>query len=51
MSAMKTNGFIKEADSQLQVTTLEDNVKEFGLTFFGMDDSRQGTAASTPTSV
>ena len=26
----------------LQVTTLEDNVKAFGLTYFGMNDKRQG---------
>merc|ERR1719436_635505 len=25
-----------------QVSTLEENVVEFGLTYFGMDDSRQG---------
>jgi 3-isopropylmalate dehydratase len=35
-------GFIEEADSRLQCMTLEDNVKDFGLTYFGMDDSRQG---------
>jgi 3-isopropylmalate dehydratase len=34
--------FIKEAASQLQVVTLEENVRDFGLTYFGMDDSRQG---------
>lgn len=26
--------------------TLEDNVKEFGITYFGMDDRRQGTSNS-----
>lgn len=34
--------FIKESDSRTQVITLEDNVKYFGLTYYGMDDIRQG---------
>ena len=34
--------FIKESDSRTQVMALEDNVKEFGLTYYAMDDSRQG---------
>ena len=34
--------FIEEADSRTQCATLEDNIKEFGLTYFGMDDTRQG---------
>ncbi|KAK8864360.1 3-isopropylmalate dehydratase, large subunit [Kwoniella newhampshirensis] len=34
--------FIGETDSRAQVVALEDNVKEFGLTYFGMDDKRQG---------
>ncbi|OOQ85969.1 3-isopropylmalate dehydratase [Penicillium brasilianum] len=34
--------FIKENDSRLQCTTLEENVKDFGLTYFGMGDKRQG---------
>lgn len=34
--------FIKEADSRTQVLALEENVKEFGVTYFGMDDTRQG---------
>ncbi|KAJ5666318.1 3-isopropylmalate dehydratase [Penicillium maclennaniae] len=34
--------FIKENDSRLQCTTLEENVKTFGLTYFGMGDKRQG---------
>lgn len=34
--------FIKEDDSKLQVQTLEDNVKDFDLTYFGMTDDRQG---------
>ena len=42
MSNMLQNGFIKEDDSQKQVTFLEAHVKEFGLTYFGMDDERQG---------
>ena len=34
--------FVEEPDSRTQVTTLEDNVKSFGLTYFGMGDARQG---------
>ncbi|KAL0094896.1 Isopropylmalate isomerase [Phycomyces blakesleeanus] len=34
--------FIDEADSRTQCETLETNVKEFELTYFGMEDSRQG---------
>lgn len=34
--------FIKEDDSRTQVMTLEQNVKDFGVRYFGMDDSRQG---------
>ncbi|OJJ46756.1 hypothetical protein ASPZODRAFT_132888 [Penicilliopsis zonata CBS 506.65] len=34
--------FIEEEDSRLQCSTLEDNVKDFGLTYFGMGDKRQG---------
>ncbi|KAJ9201403.1 hypothetical protein DTO164E3_3710 [Paecilomyces variotii] len=36
------NEFIEENDSRLQVSTLEENVKDFNLTYFGMDDKRQG---------
>jgi len=36
------NTFIEEADSKTQCMTLEDNVKAFGLTYFGMRDKRQG---------
>lgn len=36
------SSFIEEADSRTQCETLEQNVKEFGLTYFGMDDNRQG---------
>lgn len=34
--------FIKESDSLTQVMALEENVREFGVTYFGMDDVRQG---------
>ncbi|KAF8665607.1 hypothetical protein AX16_000063 [Volvariella volvacea WC 439] len=34
--------FITEPDSRAQCTALEANVKEFGLTYFGMKDRRQG---------
>lgn len=34
--------FIAEPDSRAQCLTLEQNVKEFGLTYFGMTDRRQG---------
>lgn len=34
--------FVEEADSRLQCMTLEENVKAFGLTYFGLDDDRQG---------
>lgn len=34
--------FIDQADSRLQVQTLEQNVKDFGVTYFGMTESRQG---------
>lgn len=33
---------IKEPDSRIQVQTLEDNCTEFGITYFKMDDKRQG---------
>jgi len=33
---------IKDPESRLQIETLEDNVKEFGITYFGMNDKRQG---------
>jgi len=35
-------GGIKDAESRLQVETLGANCKEFGITYFGMDDIRQG---------
>jgi len=34
--------FIQEDDSRTQCVTLEDNVKDFGLTYFGLGDKRQG---------
>ena len=34
--------FIAEPDSRAQCMTLEQNVKAFGLTYFGMTDRRQG---------
>lgn len=34
--------FIAEDDSRLQCVTLEENVKDFGLTYFGLSDKRQG---------
>ncbi len=33
---------IKAEDSRLQIATLEENVKDFGITYFGMTDKRQG---------
>jgi 3-isopropylmalate dehydratase len=39
---INASSFIQEAASKLQVETLEENVKEFGLTYFGLDDKRQG---------
>lgn len=37
-----SNSFIEEVESRTQVVTLEDNVKEMGLTYYGLDDKRQG---------
>lgn len=34
--------FVKEDDSRIQCVTLEDNVKAFKLTYFGLGDKRQG---------
>ena len=34
--------FVEEAESRTQCLTLEDNVKVFGLTYFGLGDKRQG---------
>ncbi|OFW87141.1 MAG: 3-isopropylmalate dehydratase large subunit [Alphaproteobacteria bacterium RIFCSPHIGHO2_02_FULL_46_13] len=33
---------ISDPESKLQIETLEENVKEFGITYFGMNDKRQG---------
>lgn len=41
-SYKETKSFIEQADSRTQVLALENNVKEFGLTFFGLADNRQG---------
>lgn len=38
--------FIVEPDSRAQCIALEENVKEFGLTYFGMTDRRQGDLRS-----
>src|SRR5215813_10928425 len=35
-------GGITDPESKLQVETMEKNAKDFGLTYFGMDDIRQG---------
>ncbi len=37
----RVNG-IREEESRIQVDTLTENVAEFGLEYFGMDDPRQG---------
>ncbi|RPD74478.1 hypothetical protein L226DRAFT_535357 [Lentinus tigrinus ALCF2SS1-7] len=34
--------FVTQPESRAQITTLEENVKAFGLTYFGMTDRRQG---------
>ncbi|KHJ33868.1 putative 3-isopropylmalate dehydratase [Erysiphe necator] len=34
--------FVEQEDSRLQCITLEKNVKEFGITYFGLKDKRQG---------
>lgn len=34
--------FVTEPDSRAQCLAIEDNVKEFGLTYFGLSDRRQG---------
>lgn len=34
--------FVEQEDSKLQVMTLEQNVQDFGVTYFGMTDARQG---------
>lgn len=39
---INARSFIEEPESRTQVVALEENVAEFGLTYFGMDDVRQG---------
>ncbi|KAJ7591221.1 aconitase family-domain-containing protein [Mycena floridula] len=41
-SLKTTASFIDEPESRAQCVALEDNVKEFGITYFGMKDRRQG---------
>ncbi|SMN20970.1 similar to Saccharomyces cerevisiae YGL009C LEU1 Isopropylmalate isomerase, catalyzes the second step in the leucine biosynthesis pathway [Maudiozyma saulgeensis] len=36
------DSFIKQADSRLQVKTLEENVKDFSVPYLGMQEDRQG---------
>ncbi|MDE3016718.1 MAG: 3-isopropylmalate dehydratase large subunit [Pseudomonadota bacterium] len=38
----RKQGIIKDETSRLQVQTLADNCKEFGITYYAMDDHRQG---------
>src|SRR6476620_5392717 len=38
----RKQGIIKDETSRIQVQTLADNCKEFGITYFAMDDRRQG---------
>ena len=39
--------FIAEPESRDQVLALGENVKEFGVTFFGISDKRQGQLPSS----
>ncbi|KAG7097160.1 hypothetical protein E1B28_004537 [Marasmius oreades] len=39
---VNVESFITEPDSRAQCVALEENVKEFGVTYFGMTDKRQG---------
>ena len=41
-SYINAASFIEEPESKVQVMALEENVNEFGLTYFGLDDIRQG---------
>ncbi len=36
------SGTIKDPTSRLQIETLDDNAREYGLTYFNMNDERQG---------
>lgn len=38
----RKQGIIKDETSRIQVQTLADNAKEFGVTYYAMDDKRQG---------
>lgn len=38
----RKQGIIKDETSRIQVQTLADNCREFGVTYYAMDDSRQG---------
>ena len=38
----RKQGIIKDETSRIQVQTLADNAKEFGITHYAMDDKRQG---------
>ncbi|THH03584.1 hypothetical protein EW145_g6166 [Phellinidium pouzarii] len=38
----KAEDYIADPDSRAQCLAMEQNVKEFGLTYFGMKDRRQG---------
>ena len=38
----RKQGIIKDETSRIQVQTLADNCKEFGITYYAMDDHRQG---------
>ncbi|MDE3059676.1 MAG: 3-isopropylmalate dehydratase large subunit [Pseudomonadota bacterium] len=38
----RKQGIIKDETSRIQVETLKQNCKEFGVTYFGMNDKRQG---------
>ncbi|KAJ1463215.1 aconitase family-domain-containing protein [Pelagophyceae sp. CCMP2097] len=39
---MSIETFLEDAASRTQVLALEENVRDFGLTYFGMSDARQG---------
>jgi 3-isopropylmalate/(R)-2-methylmalate dehydratase large subunit len=38
----RKQGIIKDETSRIQVQTLADNTREFGITYYAMDDKRQG---------
>lgn len=38
----RKQGIIKDETARIQVQTLADNTKEFGITYYAMDDKRQG---------